>query len=449
MKLAIAGAGKLGNKIAETLNGGNYEITIIDRDASRLDKLSQNLDVLTVNADARKRSVLQEIGIEDYEFLIAVTGSDDTNMVISRFAGELGCPHIITRIREPENIDQLDFIRNTMYIDHIVNPDMQITVEIYKYLAEKYTLQNGIFTTGDAALIEFAAKTSPQLIGLSMPQFRALRPNFLIVAVSREGKLFIPHGSTVLQETDTIYMLGQSREIQSFRAALRNGKNRSLRNIMIVGGGNTGYYLAQKLQAFGANVKLVERDLERCHTLSTELRNVMVLHSDGTDPDFLEEENLSGMDAFVAATGYDEENLLLALTATKHSVPDVIAKVSHGNYIGLIEQMGINMVLNPIDIAVSRITEILQGPKRVISSVLLQGQAQLMEIVADDTMKFLNTPIAALNIPESILICAIRRREQTIIPNGTTRIERGDRVILLCLLSNLSDVETLLKSKKR
>ena len=214
---------------------------------------------------------------------------------------------------------------------------------------------------------------------------------------------------------------------------------------MIVGGGKTGYYLAGKLSEFGVAVKIIEMDKNRCHYLSTHLEDVMVLHGDATDLDLLEEENLDEMDAFVTATGYDEENLLLALMAKRHGIEDVIAKVSRESYSDLIESMGIDMALNPLDITASTILRFVQGSKRVISSVLIQGQAEIMEIVASDHMRLVDTPLRELNLPRGVIVAAIHRGLNVIIPDGETIIEEDDRVIIFSLLTELPNLEKLLK----
>ena len=448
MNVAIIGAGKLGYKVAEALIGGDYSITIIDKDDAVLQKLSQQLDVMTINDDARQISVLKGIGISTFEYLLAATDDDETNIVIASFTKKLGCKHVIARVREPEHMNQFDFIKESMGIDSIVNPDMAITVEIYKYLAEKYTLSNGIFTSGKVALTEFPTRRFPALVGLTIPDVREVLPDMLIAALSRDGKVIIPHGEDEIMEGDFLYVLGEkSRILELNKKTHEKGKYTNLHKVMIIGGGKTGYYLASKLSEFGAAVKLVEKDMHRCRYLSTHLNNVMVLHSDGTDISLLEEENLDEMGAFVTATGYDEENLLLALTAKQHGIADVISKVSHENYKDLIKKMGVNMVLNPLDITASNILRYIQGSKRIISSVLIQGQAEIMEIIANSRMNMIGVPIRELNLPDDVLIAAIHRGKDVIIPDGETRILLNDRVIILSLLSGLGDIEKLLKAK--
>lgn len=448
MNVAIVGAGKLGFRIAASLLSGDYAITIIDKDEDVLNKLSQQLDVMTINADARDLSVLKNLNMKTFNYLLAATGDDESNIVISSFAKKLGCRRVIARVRDPEYMNHFGFIKESMGIDSIVNPDLAITVEIYKYLVEKYTLSNGIFTSGKISLIEFSSKKYPRLIGLTIPEVRNLLPDMLLAAISRNGKVIVPHGGDMIKTGDYLYMIGPKEPIVNLHKKVHErGKYTNLQKVMIVGGGKTGFYLAEKLSEFGATVKLIEKNLDRCRYLSTHLKNVMVLHSDGTDLDLLNEENISEMDAFVTATGYDEENLLLALTAKQHGIDDVISKVSHENYRELITRMGVDMVLNPLNITASDILRFIQGDKRIISSMLIQGQAELMEIVAHSHMSILNVPLSKLNLPDGILIAAIHRGQEVIIPTGNTEIKWNDRVIILSLLSELDDIEKLLKNK--
>ena len=446
MNIAIIGGGKLGIKVCEALVGGDYSITIVDTNDALLDRLSQQFDVMTVNEDARDINVLKEIGINKFQYVLVATGRDETNLVIGGFAKKLGCHRVIVRVRDPEYMKHFEFIRTSMGIDYIVNPDFAITMEIYKYLSEKYTLNNGVFTSGRIALIEFKAKRKKELIGLKMPEVRRLMPDMLIAAISRNGKVIIPHGNDEIREDDAVYVVGEKTEIMELNKKVHvKGKYTDLQKVMIIGGGKTGYYLAQRLADLGASVKLVEQSKERCQYLSTRIPNVMILHGDGTDMDMLEEENIDEMDAFVTATGYDEQNLLLALTAKQKGIEDVISKISRESYSGLIEEMGVDMVLNPLDITAAYIFSIIQGEKRVISSMLVQGQAEIIEVVATPGMKMVGDTLQNLNLPKGVLIASIYRQGEVIIPDGNARIKDGDRVIMFSLLSDIADLEKLMK----
>ena len=449
MKIAIVGAGKLGIKVANALSGGDHAITIIDTNENTLSKLSQQLDVLTVNGNAKQISVLKDANIGHFDFLLSSTGSDEENIVIASFAKKLGCSKVIARVRDPEHMNQFDFIKETMNIDHIVNPDMAITNEIYKYLVEKYTLTNGIFSTGKVSLIQFKVNRYRQLIGLSMIGVKELLPNMLVVAISRNGKIIIPHGHTVIEPTDYLYLISEKSEIQELHKKVHEkGKYTNLQKVMIVGGGKTGFYLADKLSEFGIAVKVIEVNKERCYYLSTHLDNVMVLHGDAMDTTLLEEENIDEMDAFVTCTGFDEENLMLALMAKQRGIEDVISKFSREGYRELIERIGIDMALNPLNIITSTILRYIQGEKRIISSLLVQGQAEIMEVIATNDMKLSNVTLKELHLPDGVLIAGIHRGQEVIIPNGDTKILEDDKVIIFCLLSDIAEMEKLLRKKR-
>ena len=446
MKVAIVGAGKLGMKVAEALLGGDHSVTIIDTNEAWTEKINSILDVMTVNANAKEVKVLKSIGISSYDFLITTTGDDEANIVIAAFAKKLGCSKVIARVRDPEHMQQISFIKYLMNIDYIVNPDLGITVEIYKYLAEKYTLSNGIFTSGDASLLEFYVSKRPELVGVSMRQISSYLPNMLVVAISRFGKVIIPHGDTTIQDEDIVYVIGEKEPIQKLAEKVHEkGKYTDLQKVMIIGGGKTGFYLAGMLSEFGAAVKIIEKSKDRCHYLSTHLDDVMILHGDATDLDLLEEENLDGMDAVVTATGFDEDNLLLALTAKQHKVEDVIAKVSRTSYVEIISAMGIDMALNPLDITTNDIIRYVQSSRTVVSSQLIQGQAEIVEVIATSHMKIIDEPLKNLELPDTFLVAAIHRGDKLIIPTGDTIIREDDRVIIISLISDLKVTEKLLK----
>ena len=449
MKVAIIGAGKLGIKVATALLGGDHAITVIDVNEEKLNKLSQQMDVLTVVGNGLSIKLLESCGINKFDFLIATTDSDENNILIASFAKKLGCSRVIARVRDPEHMKQIDFIKENMSIDHVVNPDLAITLEIYKYLVEKYTLTNGIFSSGKVSLVQFSVRRFSRVIGMNMIEVRKLLPNMLIVAISRNGKIIIPHGSTSIEKGDTLYVIGERSEIHELHNRVyERGKYTNLQKVMIIGGGKTGFYLAEKLSEFGIAVKIIEKNKERCYYLSTHLEDVMILHGDATDTNLLEEENIDEMDAFVTATGFDEENLLLALMAKKRGIEDVISKVSRQSYKTLIEQMGIDMALNPLDIVTSTILRYVQGSKKIISSLLIQGQAEIMEIIASNNMQFANKPLCELDLPDGVLIAAIHRGNQVIIPDGNTSILEDDKVTIFCLLSDITEIEALFKPKR-
>ena len=449
MKITIVGAGKLGMKLIAALSGSNHALTVMDDRPEVLQKVSQFYDVMTVHGNGKQLSFLKENGVGSNDFLIACTDSDETNIVISTLAKSIGCNRVIARVRDPEYMNHMGSIKEFFSIDYTVNPDLAITNEIYKYLVEKYTLTNGIFTSGRVALVQFKVKKYRSLIGMDMKDVSSVLPNMLIAAISRNGKIIIPHGNTVIEENDYIYLTGERSEISALhKKVYEKGKYTDLQKVMIIGGGKTGFYLASKLADFGISVKLIEKDKQRCYYLSTQLEDVMILCGDATDGTFLDEENIDSMDAVVTATGFDEENLLLALLAKHRGIEDVISKVSHDGYKELIESMGVDMALNPLDIITSSILRYIQGDKLVISSLLIQGQAEILEFIASKEMKITGKKLKDLSLPEGVLFTAIHRGNQVHIPGGEDTILEDDRVTVFCLLSDLPELENLFSNKK-
>lgn len=449
MKIAIFGAGKLGTRIAAALVDGDYDITIIDSNEGKLNHLSQNMDVFTYAADAKNIQTLKNIDIKSYDFVMCAMSSDETNLLVASFAKALGCEQVAARVREPEFMGQIDFMRQHLNINYLLNPDLLITSEIQRYLVEKYSLTSGVFTMGGCAMFELDVNHKKSLIGKNMVDFRGVFPNMLVVGISRHGKVIIPHGNDVIKENDIIYIVGKRNDIIELeKEAHQRVRHVDTQNVMIIGGGKTGYFLSKRLAEFGCHVKVIEKDKARCHYLANKLDNVLVLHGDGADLSLLLQEGLEEMDAFITATSYDEENLLLALTAKDHGVEDVISKVSHDSYKDLIDKLGIDVVLNPLDICASAVLRSIKGKKRVLSSVILQGQAELMEIWAEEKMGIVGVPLKNLSVPDTIIIAVIRRGAETIIPNGDTVIKAGDRVILVSLLSHIGYVEKLIKETR-
>ena len=309
MDVAIVGCGKLGSKVAEALADGDYAVTLIDRNDDALERLAQQLDVMTINEDARKISVLEELNIDTFEFLLASTGNDEMNITIASFAKKLGCKHVIARVRDPEHMNQFDFIKEAMGIDSIVNPDMAITVEIYKYLVEKYALSNGMFTSGKIALTEFPAESYQSLIGLNMQDIREVMPDILICAISRAGKVILPEKDDEIKENDIIYALGDKNVIAQLHKKVHSEEESvRLNNVMIIGGGKAAYYLSNMLLNMGMSVKIIETNKNRCEELSLLLPKAIIINGDGTNEELLKEEGIATAQAFIPLTGIDEEN---------------------------------------------------------------------------------------------------------------------------------------------
>ena len=448
MKAMIVGAGKLGYKLAELMDNEDIEVTLVDTNFKTLERINDHLDVLTVAANGIQIGTLKELDIQTYDLLIAATNSDETNTLICSLAKKLKCKKTIARIRNPEFTEQLDFVKNEMGIDHIINPDLTTAIEIERYLLKSYNFYSDDFAKGKVSMVDFHIGNMNSLVGKKIMDLECLE-GLLITAISRNGELIIPNGSTKLLEDDIIHIIGKGKNINILGEKLKiNMDKKRTKKAMILGGGKIGYYLAQKLESSNVAVTIVEKDKERCEYLSERLSHALIIHGDGTDVNLLEEENLACQDAFIGVTGYDEQNLLMALVAKQMGVNKTIAKISRPNYINIIDKLDIDVALNPINITASDILRFIRGGKVVSVSLLLGGQGEVTEIIASKGFPIVGKPLSKLGLPKGIIIGAIVHNSEVIIPNGNTIIHPGDRIIVFSLTSDMASLKKMIKPAK-
>ncbi|MEW8974073.1 MAG: Trk system potassium transporter TrkA [Tissierellaceae bacterium] len=437
MKVLIVGAGKLGYKLAEHMVLEDIDVTLMDTNSKVLERINEHMDVLTIVANGIDIRVLKEINIETYDLLVASTNNDETNTVICSLSKKLGCKQTIARIRNPEYMEQLDFIKVEMGIDHIINPDLATAQAIEKYLLKSYVFYSGDFASGKVQMVDFNIGHHEEFVGKEIMELYGF-DSLLITAISRDGELIIPYGKTKLLDNDTIHIMGKSEDIKDLNSKLGFGMvHKGIQNVMIMGGSNIGYYLAKLLGRSKISVKIIERDKKRAQELSDVLDNALIIHGDATDINLLEEESLGTMDAFIGATGFDEQNLLMALMAKQLGVSKSIAKISRQNYIKVIDRLEIDAALNPIYITASNILKFIRGGKVVSVSLLLGGDGEVTEIIVGKDSPFINIPLMKLNLPKGVIIGAIVRDGSVIIPKGSTEIKGDDRIVVFCLTEDL------------
>lgn len=448
MKVMIVGAGKLGFKLAESMVLEDIDVTVIDINGKVLDLVNEHLDVLTVLANGIDISILKELNIETYNLLVAATSNDETNTIICSLAKKLGCKKTIARIRNPEYMLQLDFIKSVMGIDRIINPDLITAQAIEKYLLKNYNFYSGEFASGKVQMIDCNIEHMEEFVGKKIMELEYF-DELLITAISRNGDIIIPNGSTVLKEMDTIHVIGKTRDINNLNDRFtKDITKKEVERVMILGGSNIGFYLAQRLAKANISVTLIEQKKERCQEISEILEDALIIHGDGTDITLLDEERISSMDAFIGVTGFDEENLLMALMAKQSGVSKTIAKISRQNYAKIIDRLGIDVALNPIYIAASSILKYIRGGKIVSVSLLIGGDGEVTEIIIGKDLPIIGKTLEELKLPKGIIIGAIVREGEVIIPKGKSTIESGDRIVVFCLSEDLPTLKIFFKSHK-
>lgn len=443
MRIIIIGAGKVGYTLAEKLAEEKNDITIIDKNVHALERVENNIDVMCVKGNGVSAKVLQEVGIEETDLLIAVTGSDEVNMVCCLTAKKLGVHQTIARVRDPEYADELSLIKNQLGLDYVINPEYAAAEEIARILGFSSAINVEGFASGRVRVVELKVTANMRIIGKCIGEIdRSTSSSILIGIIIREEEVIVPSGKEVIKENDIIYVIGKSSSVYNFCKS--SGKYpQKIKNVMIMGGGRISYYLYKFLSAMGMVIKIIEIDKNRCLQLSEELPNALIINSDATVEEVLISENIGSMDGFVAVTGIDEENLIASLLAKKLGIKKVVTKISRTNYLNIVRDLGLDTIISPQQITAGRILKYVRG--NAIKSLLKisEGDVEILEFVVDENSKFLNKPLKSLEINDNTIIATIVRKNEVVVPHGNDIVKKGDRIIVITKEKNIADLKEL------
>ena len=448
MKITVVGCGKIGCTVINALLSEGHEIVAIDNDPDVISDITNIYDVMTVCGSGTDSDVLLEAGSAN--LLIAVTGSDEFNMLTCFIAKRLGIKHTIARIRKPEYNDKsLSFLKKELGLSMAINPERLVSREMFNILKLPSAIKVEEFSRGNFEMVELILKENSPLDGVSLIDLKKKHPdNFLVCAVQRGDKLYIPDGNFVLKSGDKIGITSSSVEIQRLLRKL-GILQKQARDVMILGATRTSYYLSKLLLAAGNSVKIIDADRERCKEFSDSLPGAVIINGDPARQELLLEEGIGNVDAVVALTGMDEENILLSYFAAMQNVPKVIAKVNRNEFLPTAERLGIDSVASQIrtvgDVTVryARALENSMGSKVETLYKLMNGNAEALEFAVNGESKIIKIPFKELPTKSNILIAGIIRGRKTIIPSGDDMIMPGDRVVVISgggRLNDLSDI---------
>lgn len=451
MKILIVGIGKIGSTLLASLVSEGHDIVAIDASASVLEETANVFDVMSICGNGADSDILEEAGVESADVFIAVTGSDEFNMLACFSAKRMGARHTVARIRKPEYNDRsLDFLRKNLELDLAINPERLCAHELFNLHKFPSAAKIESFSRRQFEMIEIRLKEDSALLGMSLAALRAkYEAKVLIPCVHRGEEVFIPDGSFVLEAGDRIGILATPAELTRFLRELSVFKKRA-RNVMILGGGSVSQYLADALLSHGASVKLIEKDQKRAAELCEALPKAVVICADGASQELLLEEGLAGMDAFVALTGMDEENILLSIFASAHGVEKVIAKVNREEFISLAEKLGVDTVVSPkrqvSDLLVRYVRALnnSRGSSVELLYKLMDERVEALEFNAARDARLCDVPLKELPLKKNVLIAGIVRERRALSPTGESVICAGDRVIVIAPaeahFSDLSDI---------
>ena len=348
MKIIIVGCGKVGYAIAQQLTQEKHDITLVDDEAAHLSRADNTLDAMCIHGNGASISVLMEAGAREADLVIAVTGVDETNLVCSLIAKSVGAQHTIARVRNPEYRRDADMLKREIGLDMVINPDLAAAEEIARILSFPSAISVEPFAGGRIDMIGFQMSPDDTILGRTLSDFHRERvAEVLICAAQRGDEFLIPNGAFVPQADDRLYMVGSKAELHKMLKHMGRSLQR-VKDVSILGGSRISMYLSWELARAGTRVHIVEQDHDKCLRLSQELPDAMIIEGDGTDNDMIRSENLFGADGFVALTGRDEENLLMALAARRAGVKKVLAKMTRPNYMDLVQETGLGSILSPL-----------------------------------------------------------------------------------------------------
>ena len=450
MKIIIIGAGEVGFHIADRLALENKDVVLIDKDIDSIRRVTDHIDVQTVHGSGSSPAVLDEAGIREAEILLAVTDSDETNLVAC-LAAHIISPNTkkLARLRSAAYDPYHRIFRdNPPYIDTIINPEIEVVNTIDRLLSVPGAVDVSDFENGRIKFVGVTLEKKTRMAGAALSElpdlFGDARP--LIAAILRNEELIVPSGKDRLMPGDLVYFIC-TKDILSETLEMFNKHEEPLNRVLIVGGGRIGYRLASLLEEKSIHVKIIERNNDRCDALAKTLNKTVVLCGDGSDQDLLKEENIQEMDALVAVTDNEETNILVSLLGKGMGVRNAITKISRFSYFPLLSTIGLTQVVSPRRSAINSILQHIRRGK-ILSATTLKGeQAEVLEAVALETSDIVGKPIKKVAFPDGALLVSVVRKEDIIIPTGNTVVEPGDKVIIFAKRQAVPKIEKLLTVK--
>ena len=451
MKIIIVGCGKVGSALAELLDREGHEITLIDNKASAINNITNTLDVLGIVGNGASYSVQISAGIETADLLIAVTGSDEQNLLCCLIAKKAGDCHTIARVRNPQYNSEIEFIKEGMGLSMVINPELETATDMARLVRLPSAIKIDVFAKGKVELLQVQIPNGSAIHNMQIKNIPGqLHCNVLVCAIEREEQVHIPTGNSTLQSGDKISIVATPRNGLDFFHKIGITAP-PIRNVMIVGGGNIAIYLTEKFTEMGIKVKIIEQDRDRCEQLSEHLPEALIIHANASDHNVLIEEGIDSMDAFISLTNLDEENILLSLYAHKNSHAKVFTKITRLTYDEIIMDMPLGTIVKPKLITADRIVQHareMQNPKGSNVETLykiIDDKAEALEFRVKGSSKLVGIPIAKLDLKSDLLLCCITRKNKIIIPNGQDSLRVGDSVVIVTTKTGLDDIDDILR----
>ncbi len=446
MKIVIIGLGTIGKTILKILARESHTITIIDENKDKIEELIEKYDVFGVVGNGACMDIQKEAKVKETDLVIALTDSDELNIFACMVARKVGAKNTIARVRNPDYSKQIAEMKEDLGISMLVNPEKDTANEIFNLINLPSIVQVEHFAKGRVLLVEIVAEKGCPLVGETLVSLgKKLSTKVLICAVQRGENVFIPSGNFRIEEGDKLHFTSDVNTLGDFLSEVNLVKS-PFKNVMIVGGNKISVYLAEQLSKKKYKVKLIESNKANAENLAEILSRVTVVYGNGMRHDVLIEEGLEGMDAFVALTSIDEENMVVSMFASKMKVKKTITQIKSDDLYGMLGELGIHNNVSPTHVVANRIVSYIRalankrGSNVLTLSRLVNDQVEALEFAAKRQEKIYNKPLKELRIKENCLIACIIRENQVMIPDGNSCIQQGDNVIVVTTHKNFDDL---------
>ncbi len=448
MNVVIVGGGKVGRKLVDDFQSEGEDVVLVDTKSDLCDKVEEMFDVRCVNGSGADLEVLDEAEVKKSDLFIAVTDNDELNALCAVMAKKLGAERCVARVRNREYFKQLDFMRNALGINLIVNPEYATASEISRILRFPEATNTETFAKGRIELIEFAVSEDSPLCNHSVYEiYKKYQIKVLMCAVQRDNEVHIPNGNFVIKSGDKVHITASHRDLTLFMREIGIIRKK-VKSVILIGGGRISFYLARLLIESGIDVKVIEQKMERCEELAEHLPKAEIVCGDGTDRHVLEEEGIDSIDSIVALTGIDEENMIISMYAKTRNVDKIVTKVNRLSFADLMENTGEYSIVTPKNITADLIVRYARAMKSAQDTEMrtlyriVNNKAEAMEFIVNSESELTSRKLSEIKMKKNVLIAAILRNNKLLLPDGQSTLEVGDTVVVVTThhLTTLTDI---------
>jgi trk system potassium uptake protein TrkA len=450
LRIIIVGCGKVGSTLVEILSNESNDITIIDKNPRILESLTNTFDVMGIEGNGASFTTQEEAGIKKADLMIAVTNSDELNLLCCTVAKQVGNCATIARVRTPEYNKEVQYLTEQLGLAMIINPEFEVAKEISRILYLPSALEVSSFAHGQAELIKFKVNEDSKLNGVKIAELSSIiKTKILVCAIERDDKVFIPSGNDRILSSDIISFVTSRKQVKDFFSQI-GVKSSKIKDVMIIGGGKAAYYLASMLLNVGMSVKIIETDKARCEELSILLPKAIIINGDGTNEELLKEEGIETVQAFIPLTGIDEENIILTLYAKQVSSAKVITKINRINFRGVISKLDLGSIVYPRYITSEAIIAYVRAKKASMNSNIetlyhmYDHRVEAIEFYIDKESSVTGSTLANMNLKNSLIIALINRGGKIFMPSGSDTLMVGDSVMIVTTHSGLGNITDIL-----